>query len=208
MKSGRPHFASIQMLRGIAALMVVIFHMVQAEVVHGAGDNLLNGTLANFGYAGVDLFFVISGFVMTTIASGSYQSPRNALRFLMRRAARILPLYYIFTALIVVLLVVRPSMVSERFQFADVVASFLLLPQRQHPLLQVGWTLTYEAFFYLVMAVAIATVKENRMPYFLVAWAFVILLRTVLDPVRSLSIRSDQCDGLGIYCRGFRRIDS
>nr|WP_275898492.1 acyltransferase [Stenotrophomonas sp. B1-1] len=163
------------MLRGVAALMVVLFHLVNAEVVHGRGPSLLAGSLAEYGYGGVDLFFVISGFVMTTVMPGRYGSFAGALTFLARRGLRILPLYWVFTTLIVLLLLVRPTALDASHHDKSILASYLLLPQPVLPILQVGWTLIYEAFFYVMMALAIAVLPERRIPAFFAAWAIGLL---------------------------------
>ncbi|MGH8040387.1 MAG: acyltransferase family protein [Stenotrophomonas sp.] len=173
--SRNTHFTSIQMLRGIAALMVVLFHLVNAEVVHGRGASLLGGSLAEYGYGGVDLFFVISGFVMTTVMAGRFGSTTGAVRFLAKRGLRILPLYWLFTTAIVLLLLVRPGAVDGTYHDKSILASYLLLPQPTLPLLQVGWTLIYEAFFYLMMALAIALVSERRVLAFFAAWTVALL---------------------------------
>ncbi|HHW4679793.1 MAG TPA: acyltransferase family protein [Xylella sp.] len=182
LRARTPYFSSIQLLRGIAAVLVVLCHVVHAEVVHGRGKAILSESLAQFGYAGVDLFFVISGFVMTTVIAGKYGSGANAARFLIRRGMRILPLYWLFTTAIIVLMYVRPGTIDSSYQERSILASYLLWPQSALPHLQVGWTLSYEAFFYLTMTSAIAFVQEQRVPLFFVAWATILLvLQTVTN---------------------------
>lgn len=169
------YFAGIQSLRGIAAVLVVLYHLVNAEVIYGRGSRILDG-LPRFGFAGVDVFFVISGFVMVTIASDRFGSLKNAGAFLARRAARILPLYWLYTTLIVAMLVIAPHALSAEYHGKSILASYLLLPQTEHPLLQVGWTLIYEAFFYLMMAAAIACLRPRYAVTFLIGWAGAVLL--------------------------------
>lgn len=181
--SGSTYFAGIQSLRGIAALLVVVYHLVDAEAIYGQGPKILDG-IARFGYAGVDVFFVISGFVMATIAAQRFGSFEHAGSFLVRRALRILPLYWLYTTLIVALLLLVPHALSAEYHHKNIIASYLLLPQPEHPLLQVGWTLIYEAFFYLMMAVAIACLKPRLAPIFLAAWAFAVLLLQEASPAR------------------------
>lgn len=171
----RNYFASIQVLRGVAALLVVLYHLVDAERIYGKGGMLLDG-LCRLGFAGVDIFFVISGFVMTTIAAGSYRSMANAGTFLCRRAVRVVPLYWIFTTVIVAMMVAAPHALDVGFQSKNIVASYLLWPTGSLPLLQVGWTLTYEAFFYVMMAIAIASVAERFIPMYLSVWALAVLV--------------------------------
>lgn len=168
------YFSSIQVLRGVAALLVVVYHLVDAERLYGQGQDLLSG-IARLGYAGVDVFFVISGFVMTTIAAGHYRSTKNAGVFLARRAIRIVPLYWLYTSVVVALLVLAPSALGAMYHEKSVLASYLLWPQASFPLLQVGWTLIYEAYFYILMALAISMLNERWVPIFLGVWALVLV---------------------------------
>jgi peptidoglycan/LPS O-acetylase OafA/YrhL len=173
LSSSPVYFSTIQVLRGVAALLVVLYHLVDAERIYGRGSMLLDG-VPRFGFAGVDVFFVISGFVMVTIAAGQFGSFANAGRFLVRRAFRILPLYWVFTTLIVLILVAFPTTVNDSYHANSIVASYLLWPQSGFPLLQVGWTLIFEAFFYVMMSMAIATLDERFVPVYLLVWAIVV----------------------------------
>jgi peptidoglycan/LPS O-acetylase OafA/YrhL len=163
-------FFSIQALRGIAALMVVLFHLRIVEGKYGLGSRVLPDVFA-YADSGVDLFFVLSGFVMTSIAAGTYGSPRQAGDFLVRRGWRVVPLYWFYTTLVVLLMALAPGMTNSAYEDQSVVASYLLWPQAQLPLLTVGWTLIHEAFFYLAMAVAIAFAREWQVPWLLIGWA-------------------------------------
>ena len=124
---------SIQVLRGVAAMAVVAHHAF-------AGDTRL-------GAAGVDLFFVISGFIMAT-CTGS----RSASEFLADRAWRIYPLW---------LIAVLPWLFMEPVSLLGIVRSLTLWPVYGHqyvdPALGVGWTLSFELLFYAGFALAIAT---------------------------------------------------
>jgi len=186
MKSNRTapqqFFTSLQILRGIAALLVVIYHLIDAERIYGNGPRFLGG-ISSEGNAGVDLFFVISGFVVTSIATTLESSPRNALLFLYRRAARILPMYWVFTTAIVAMIVLVPQTMDASFHAKSKLASYLLWPQQQKPLLQVGWTLIYEAYFYIVMASAIAILHTAKwLPRYLATWALVVFICQFLQP--------------------------
>ncbi|MCP1621390.1 acyltransferase family protein [Pseudomonas nitroreducens] len=177
----RPSYLSIQALRGLAAVLVVVYHLRTVEGKFGAGETWIPGWL-NLGYAGVDLFFVISGFVMATIARGRYGSVSGAIHFLRKRAWRVLPPYWLYTTVVVAVITIAPHTVSASFQNQSVLASYLLWPQTTPPVLIVGWTLVYEAYFYLVMAVAIAFLPERLLPIFLMLWAAIVAMGwTVLD---------------------------
>ena len=94
---------SLQYLRGIAALLVVAFHA--AEYLARA-----SGRPAGFpftaGVSGVDVFFVISGFVITWSSAGRAMSPAD---FLWRRAVRIVPLYWFLTFIVTSIALLQPD---------------------------------------------------------------------------------------------------
>lgn len=161
---------SLQCLRGVAALAVVLFHLRGVEIKYLQGPAVLDA-IARYADAGVDLFFVVSGFVMTTVSAGRYTRDGATSQFLVKRAWRVLPLYWIFTTLVVVLMALFPTMVNTSYADQSVLASYLLIPHAQLPVLTVGWTLVHEAYFYLVFASAIAFVPERFVPVFLLAWA-------------------------------------
>ncbi len=148
---GAHRIQSIQALRGVAALMVVIAHAIE----HDADpEPRLLGLAAHFG---VVIFFVISGFVITHVA-GQGQFPPGS--FLKRRIVRVVPLYWCLTLLVAVLTVVAPSVFkTTRFDPVYLIKSLLFLPallpgttNDWRPLFKPGWTLNYEMFFYVVMA--------------------------------------------------------
>lgn len=178
MKAVRAKLEWIQVLRAVAVLMVVAFHLGTIEAKYGGGGALLPHAV-EAGIAGVDLFFVISGFVMATLMRGAFASPRNALGFLVRRAERIYPPYWFYTALVLAVWLWNPAWVnSSQGGRIDWISSFLLLPMEGLPALMVGWSLIFEMFFYLVMAAFLAFLPERRFGWALAGWA---LLATALS---------------------------
>ena len=85
---------SIQVCRGLAALLVVLAHLHGIENKYCATDHL---RLFDHGALGVDLFFVISGVVIASVTAGKFANPRNAGIFLYHRLARIFPIFWIYT---------------------------------------------------------------------------------------------------------------
>lgn len=178
----RDRYYSLQILRGLAAMAVVAFHLRGVEIKYLPGPALLDG-IALYADAGVDLFFVLSGFVMTTITAGRRHGAAAAGAFLARRAWRVLPPYWIFTTVVVVMMLIAPSMVNSSYSGQSVVASYLLLPHAQLPVLTVGWTLVHEAYFYLVFALIIALVPPRGVTAALLAWtAAITLVHIALPP--------------------------
>lgn len=138
---------SIQYLRAVAAIGVVVFHALT-----DTGDDF------EFGAIGVDLFFGISGFLMFYVTHGK---PVRPLPFLARRFLRIAPLYWLATLLTVGATYIRPGFFWQASRDVTRIAkSLLFIPQTGleggvYPVLYQGWTLEYEAFFYLAFALSL-----------------------------------------------------
>jgi peptidoglycan/LPS O-acetylase OafA/YrhL len=170
---------SVQLLRAAAALLVVFYHLSTTAPFGrlGPGDRL--GAPAGFfeavGFAGVDLFFVISGVVMV-VACGDQVGARASGRFLLRRATRIYPLYWLATLAVLAACWLRPELaVRDKLSADHVAKSLVLWPQAEFPIVAVGWTLTYEMFFYLVFAALLALPRPTMRPL-LAAWAVLTLV--------------------------------
>lgn len=186
------HFDSLQALRGIAALAVLVFHLRAVEAKYIPGESLL-GPVAAHADAGVDLFFVISGFVMAHVGRGRFAGFPAASVFLMKRAWRVLPLYWLFTTLTVVLMMAFPAVVNSSYPDQSIIRSYLLIPHTQLPVLAVGWTLIHEAYFYIVFAVAMAIIAERALTVCLIGWVGVIAYAHIdgyqeVTPLRQLLI--------------------
>lgn len=136
---------SIQYLRGLAAVMVLMNHV--AWKVQQGGGHALDGF--NIGEAGVDVFFVISGFVMCHITAARRLSIGTFLR---HRAIRILPLYWIVTTVALAVFAIAPGLVNSSGGATRILDSYLLLPTDGKFLVEAGWTLSYEFYFYLIFA--------------------------------------------------------
>jgi len=158
-----PTIPAIQVLRALAATAVVAFH-VQFDIVNKISTP---GSLpAGFevGAAGVDLFFVISGFVMVYSSESLFGQPGARRTFLLRRIARIVPLYWVMTTIMLIYVLARgfgPSDASPMLALT----SYLFIPYWRpsgviDPLYGIGWTLNYEMFFYVVFALALSARRE------------------------------------------------
>jgi peptidoglycan/LPS O-acetylase OafA/YrhL len=163
--SATPHthlarLQSLELLRAAAALLVVLFHAQTIGHQHRR-DVPFHGVFSA-GYRGVDLFFVLSGFIIAYVyfedaaVSGVGEQTRFA-RYAFKRLARIFPAVEIMTILSIGVywLGFGGADKTGRLSLTSIVASALLLPQPGFPLVNVTWTLTYEMFFYLLFGVTL-----------------------------------------------------
>ncbi|MBS0560534.1 MAG: acyltransferase [Proteobacteria bacterium] len=147
---------TIQAARGGAALAVVFAH---ASTILGFrqyfGELPLRGALGA-GIAGVDFFFVLSGFVIATVHWSDIGRPAALRGYVRKRVIRIYPIYWIAVALLLLMLsfgLIGSLGIAVRA--GPLLRSVLLLPQHETPLLSVAWTLQHEMLFYLVFALLI-----------------------------------------------------
>lgn len=146
---------NIQILRAFAALNVVLFHIIGSASSYSQGTILLN-YLRGWGANGVDIFFGISGFVMLYTQMRKRQTP---LAFFRSRVIRIVPIYWAVTFFIVALYLASPSAFREmvvtpaKVFFSLTFTSFVL--DGSLPIVHVGWTLEWEMFFYLAIAMGL-----------------------------------------------------
>lgn len=138
---------SIQIIRAIASTSVVYYHI---------------GSIPIFGSFGLDIFFVISGFVMAMVI----EDGQGSKIFAINRISRIIPLYWILTTCLLIVSYVKPEILnSTTANIENYVKSILFIPYFKengalHPMLAVGWTLNYEMFFYF--CIWLATILERK----------------------------------------------
>lgn len=155
-RKGGHRVENIQALRGIAITLILMLHIgVYGYRLHITGP--ISDKVLHLLQAGVDLFFVISGFAMVMATNGNQGGPAEAAKFALRRAARIYPLYWAYTlAYLPVFLFVPTAMTRpEGLQGVSIFKSILLLPSRSSPLVGQGWTLILEIHFYLLVTLAL-----------------------------------------------------
>lgn len=156
----RRNIGSIQALRGVAAAVVVLAHTLE----HGGIDSPLALFLGRFG---VEIFFVVSGLVIT-ISTGN--SDFNPVGFIIKRAFRVIPLYWATTTLVAVLALIAPfAFKTTTFEGSYYLKSLLFIPEQApgtahdlRPLFKLGWTLNYEMFFYALVAM-LSWCKTNNL---------------------------------------------
>lgn len=172
-------FQNIQALRAIAALSVVFFHMSGMELKYFPSHYVL-GSFLNLGSAGVDLFFVISGFVMVVVTHQKFQNSYTIKTFLYHRISRIYPIYWLITLFSVFMHFAFPhAFVKFPDQPYYIWKSLFLIPQSQYPIVAVGWTLIHEMYFYLVFTLLLFF-PEKSFIRLLGVWSFLIIIGNML----------------------------
>ena len=160
----------IQCLRGLAVILVVFCHIFYwCVVILPTGKVLPKYFL--IGHVGVDIFFVLSGFIMAYVTPQQIRTFSQWGEFLWRRFTRIFVLYWLILFPILGARLFKPDLASEQ---ADVLRSILLLPQNHIPVLQVGWTLIHEIYFYLIVSLIFVFAHQLRL-FISLIW-FVCLL--------------------------------
>ena len=166
--------ANLQGLRGLAVLLVLFLHWQLLEQAYRP-DGILPQWL-RIGHAGVDLFFVISGFIMVVIARNSPPGMRTAGTFLYHRWARIYPTYWFWFLVSLALYLTVPAWLRlVPRQMPHLIESFFLLPTWSAQLVPVSWTLKYELYFYLVFSALLLFPGRWRI-YLLLAWGGSLLI--------------------------------
>ncbi len=148
------------MLRAFAALMVAFHHIANDCITNGGDPAGWFFALTKFfpWDSGVDIFFVISGFVIVHASAKLFARPGGPGVFLSRRLRRIIPLYWIMTSLfLLVLLAGRAAINGDIGGPVYILASYLFIPWPRpdgvvQPAFGLGWTLNYEMFFYAIFA--------------------------------------------------------
>lgn len=155
----RNEILCVQSLRGIAVLIVLVVHVEDMANRMPYFHNVHTWYSERFGYSAPDLFFVISGFIMSYITLGMPFRPKQ---WAISRFIRIYPMYFLFTFLALLIFLARPDqpvMGSGPHDAWTIVQSFLMLPQKHLPLLFVGWTVQHEVVFYLIVFIVASTMR-------------------------------------------------
>jgi len=175
-KSSTPHkqLNLLQVYRGIGALLVVMFHVNQMSTERLNQVTFFN--LFQAGWSGVDYFFVLSGFIMVYVHRSAIGKKDQLKSFLVKRCVRIYPIYWIITLIVLCFFLVIPGFANAQdLSFGKIILSLLLIPQNDKPILDVGWTLVYEIYFYVLFSIAIWFKPKQSVPI-LLAWLLITLL--------------------------------
>ncbi|MCY0858006.1 acyltransferase family protein [Cupriavidus sp. D39] len=154
---------SIQALRGLAAAYVLVYH----SGLRLGGERLpllawVTEHVIKRGHVGVDVFFVISGFIIAWVAVLARPEPETALAFSIRRVFRLVPPYWVMSAL--------HALTLNPVSLAVFASSLAFLPVAQqeapyfgYPALYVGWSLNYEMAFYAICALGLLVARQRAL---------------------------------------------
>jgi len=142
---------SIQYLRAIASILVVLSHIAWKNIQAGGSTMHWWHEAGTFG---VDIFFIISGFIMVYITANMHQQAKGVRNFLKKRFIRIIPLYWFYTLIALAIFFLMPEKVNSAGGDTQILKSFFLLPlqSKEDYLVGVGWTLHYEFLFYILFS--------------------------------------------------------
>lgn len=177
-----PALKALTSIRFFAALHVALYHLVRPFTLWGP----LTPVMQN-GYTGVSFFFVLSGFILTYAHAAEYESgPANKGRFWMARVARIYPVYFVCVALAGVL---GASTMFVHEHWIALLADFLMLeawsPRVVNFFHSGLWTLSCEAFFYLLFPFLILPLRPRSLRTALL-WTMLFMVLAVATPAALL----------------------
>ena len=160
-------------------------HLYGVEARYSESEQILSSAWL-LGVSGVDLFFVISGFIMVWVAHDTAPSGRAAAEFLVARILRIYPVWWLFAGLMALYLVWSYGVPWDQDTLdalgvngpEHLVKSFLLIPHDAFPVLQIGWTLMHEMYFYVVFALLLLLPSPVRV-FAYGLWAIIIVASAV-----------------------------
>ena len=173
-------------LRAAAALAVAVHHLSH-EPFGAVAWPWLPGVPLN---AGVDVFFTISGFVMVHASGRLFAAPGARRTFLVRRLARIVPLYWATTTVFLLVLAALPGGIRSPWPGGPaVLASYAFFPWPRgdgtiQPVYSLGWTLNYEMFFYAVFALFLPLRRFPAVAGIAVALTVIVFVGAAVRPVQ------------------------
>jgi exopolysaccharide production protein ExoZ len=175
---GRRHFGLLELGRFVAALLVALFHVDTA--IHKFYGHYVFGNFFRFGHAGVEYFFVLSGFLIFWIHHRDVGKANRSFHFFLRRVIRIFPMYWLVVLAFIAAYQIAPALLQGRlFSYWDYVKDVFLLPRDGEMVLSVAWTLRQEFVFYGIMFFSIL-IRGIGLKL-IIAWQLVVAASTLVD---------------------------
>lgn len=173
-------FSTLQAGRAIAAIAVVLFHAHIFFIPERLYPGQSISRVFNTGYAGVEFFFVLSGFIMFLVHGRDIGSPILAKPFVIKRIARVIPFYWVMTMVMIGLLIVQLPATATDLNVERVLHSIFLIPisDGRPFLISAAWTLTHEFIFYAFFALIIYAPRIGGMIFLI--WIFLTALTALM----------------------------
>lgn len=195
--TSRPSLDSLQACRAVAAISVAAFHLsvMMGEPRYGGTSVFLS--LTKHGYLGVDFFFVLSGFVIFFAHRADLGHPDRWGRYAWRRFARVFPIYWLYTAIFMLLVMAGVGTAAHvSTSPLDVLTTFTLLRFSDVTTpLPVAWSLFHEVAFYLLFSVAILNVRAGLAAFMLLIAACGLWFHNVYEgDLHALSVYTASCN--------------
>lgn len=169
---GPRRLLGIQGLRGLAVLLVILVHLHHTEARYVSSPGWL-GAWNSLGIMGVDIFLVVSGFVLTYLAIGHFGDRQHVKSYCYARITRLYPMYMLLTLLLVPVYLAVPTLFnSAEGSQVSLWRSLLLVPDVRLPLIAVAWTLHHELYFYIVLGIMLVF-PQRHLPLMILIWTAV-----------------------------------
>jgi len=176
---------SIEVARGVAACLVVLFHASYMFVTKNYPENIPPQFFL-FGRHGVEFFFVLSGFIIFYVNENKLGDVSEVGSYLKKRLIRIYPIYWI-ASFIAFIYFFWGERSHHDFSLQFLVESFFLIPQSKFPFLDVAWSLQYEVFFYILFIVFFF---NKKIGYFMITvWFGSIIYSNYFFDFRTISYK-------------------
>lgn len=187
------YLMKVQILRFCAAMLVAIVHVGVAVEEMARSKGLAFTMRYPFDWGlGVDLFFVISGFIMYFTMHDRFQEKAVWRVFLKRRLIRVIPLYWICTTLMLVSILLAGRMINNNgIDPVHIALSYLFLPWPNatgdvFPLFTLGWTLNLEMLFYFAFALALLLPKRVGLSLLVISFSALWVTGALASPAHWL----------------------
>jgi len=180
---------NIQALRGIAVLFVVLYHIIAIETKYNP-SYIVMFDFFKIGNIGVDIFFIISGFIMVTVTKNYFKDRNKFYKFMYLRFTRIYPLYWFYTILLLPILFVKPEWInSSQDGNVNILSSILLFPTETLPLIMVGWSLIHEIYFYIIFGLFLLLIDRSKLIKYVFIWLLIIIISNIFSDYSSPLIK-------------------
>jgi exopolysaccharide production protein ExoZ len=169
---------SIEVMRGVAALLVAVYHL--SRLYQQNFDVFPFSSATEVGHIGVDFFFVLSGFIIYYIHHGEINKPNYIVRYAAKRFARIYPFFWFVLLLNLILI---PFVASKDFpSITHIFINLTLIPYEKDFLpLGISWTLQHEVLFYALFSTLLLNKRLGQV--ILITWLTLVLIHNFYSPV-------------------------